>query len=96
MDGLPNLILSVLPIWDMDFSCSIQYTMNFKNSNDDYNFKAYIYPHLLFSYNINPQLRIMGELGLPSYKFTRDRATDYKDFKDQVYFYSKIGIEYIF
>ncbi len=41
-------------------------------------------------------MMIMGELGLPSYKFTRDRATDYKDFKDQVYFYSKIGIEYIF
>ena len=82
--------------WAFSIDTGIDTDKYFKNTTDDYNLELYIYPHFLFSYNLNPELRIIGEIGLPSYKFTRDEAADYKNFKDQIYFYSKIGIEYIF
>lgn len=82
--------------WAFALSSGIDGDKYFKNTNDDYNFEAYIYPHLLFNYNLSDQLRVVGELGLPAYKWTRDRASDYRNFRSRTYFYSKAGIEYIF
>lgn len=82
--------------WAFSVTAGLDTDKYYKNTLDNYNVEAYLYPHLLFSYNISTKTRINGELGLPSYKITRDKAVGYKNFRDRGYFYTKIGIEYIF
>ena len=84
--------------WNWAFSVEIGMDNDkyFGNTENNYNTEIYIYPHFLFDYNLTSEFRVIGEIGLPSYKMIEDNTKYYKNSEKQKYYYFKVGIEYIF
>lgn len=84
----------------LDFAFAVELGMDmdryFGDVTQDYNTEVYIYPHLLYSHNFTDRFRVFGEIGLPSYKLKESKAELYNSSEDGIYYYGKIGLEYIF
>lgn len=68
----------------------------YDNSKEKYLIESSVGPYVLFTKNIDDDLRIYGKVGLPVYRKDKSKAEGYKYSKSQASTYSKIGFEYIF
>lgn len=82
--------------WAFCTKLGIQIDKYFMNTPTDYSYEIDFYPHFLYNYEIFEDFRIFGEIGLPSYEITKTSGKTFNDSNNRFYFYTKIGIEYIF
>lgn len=80
------------------FSCEIGIDTDkyFGDIGQKYSSEIYLYPHILYSYNFTEDFRVFGELGLPGYKEKRSESKLYSSNETGLYYYGKLGFEYIF
>lgn len=80
------------------FACEVGIDIDryFGDMEQDYNNEIYFYPHILYSHNFTHSFRVFGELGLPAYKIKENKANSYDYSESGLYYYGKLGFEYIF
>lgn len=79
------------------FSPEVIFKMEkYNNSKEDYLIESSVGPYILFTKDINDDLRVYGKVGLPVYRKDKNKAESYEYSKSQASAYSKIGFEYIF
>jgi len=68
----------------------------YNNSKENYLIESSAGPYVLFTKNINDDLRIYGKVGVPVFRKDESKAEGYRYSKSQTSTYGKIGFEYIF
>ena len=68
----------------------------YNNSKENYLIESSAGPYVLFTKNINDDLRIYGKVGVPVFRKDESKAEGYRYSKSQASAYGKIGFEYIF
>lgn len=84
----------------MDFAFAVEFGIDsdkyFGSTNLDYSNELYFLPYILYSHNFTQRFRVFAELGLPGYKIKENKAKSYDSNDSGIYYYGKIGVEYIF
>lgn len=65
-------------------------------SSDNYNVEVTVAPYILYTQNINRNVRLFGKIGLPVYKFEQQKIRDIKSSDSGLGGIVKLGIEYIY
>lgn len=78
------------------FELGVDSDKYFGSTNLDYNNEIYLLPYILYSHNFTSQFRVFSEVGLLGYRIKENKAKSYKSNESAVYYYGKIGVEYIF
>jgi len=64
-------------------------------TNSDYNLELTLYPHFLYSREIFNNFRVFGEVGIPGYRYAKDKGDFGSKSSSGMYIAALIGIQYI-
>lgn len=78
------------------FELGVDSDKYFGSTSLDYNNEIYLLPYILYSHNFTSQFRVFSEVGLLGYRIKESKAKSNKSNESAVYYYGKIGVEYIF